>query len=411
MADPHHHTHEGGLAARVITVSTTRTETTDASGALIAARLEGAGHRVLDRQVVADDAAAIAAAVARIANDGTTRLLILTGGTGVSRTDVTPDALAPLFDRTLPGFGELFRARSFEAIGPAAMLSRATAGLIGGLAVFALPGSPDACALALDALILPAIGHLAGELAKEGLPAPGARAKVEAKAAPKAEKPAKSDAEPARKAAEKPELPAPSGSLGQLGRNQIAVGATQDATRGGAAGDDGLPTGWKRAVYEISGEVKVGGYPELPEALGKIAPVTEVIARAGERGTLTLPSGRTYQLYGYPDLQGASSKVIAITEGEPFAEIIALHRYPVLTGLLVDAGGLLPTRGSSVATTCEAVTGRAPRDTSGQVLAVQGDAVWIERNGRALRWNGGREADDGTVKQVIASALLGWAQR
>lgn len=414
MADPHHHAaSEESLATRVITVSTTRTDATDASGAAIAAKLEAAGHRVLERQVISDDAAAIAAAVARIANDGVTRVLILTGGTGVSRTDVTPDALDPLFDRTLPGFGELFRAKSFATIGAMAMLSRATAGLVGGLVVFALPGSPAACELALDELILPSIRHLVGELGKEGLPTPGVRAAVKPTAAPARPEPKKPEPPPQRAAAPKAELPAPTGSLGRLGRNAIGVGATQDAptAAGGAPGSDGLPLGWKRATYEIQAEVKVGGWSDLPESLEKIAPVVEVLQRAGERGSMTLPSGKVYRLYGYPDLQGNGSKVVAIADGEPFAEIVALHRYPVLTGLLVDAGGLLPSRSTDAAKACEAVTGRAPRDTSGQVLAVQGDAVWIERNGRGFRWNGGRESDDGTVKQVIATALLGWTQR
>jgi hypothetical protein len=177
-----------------------------------------------------------------------------------------------------------------------------------------------------------------------------------------------------------------------------------------AAADD-LARGWQRAIYEISGTLKRGTWPELPEAVESISPVIDVLHTSGERGTLELPSGRSYAVFSFPNLETAHSKVIAIGEGSPIAEFLALHRYPVLTGAPIDEGdGLLPS-GTSVAEVCEAVTGRAPKDTSGRVFAVQGDAVWIERGGRAIRWDGARERDDGTLKQALASLVLDWSRR
>lgn len=162
----HHRDAPSQVPTAVITVSDTRTRETDAGGALVAELLAGAGHPVASREIVRDEPEAIAGALrAALARDEV-RAVILTGGTGVAPRDVTPDAVAPLLERTLPGFGELFRALSFEEIGSAAMLSRALAGLAAGRVVFVLPGSRAAVRLALTRLVLPELGHLAGEAVK-----------------------------------------------------------------------------------------------------------------------------------------------------------------------------------------------------------------------------------------------------
>jgi len=164
----HHHRRAapGSVATVVVTVSDTRTPETDTGGALVAELLEGAGHEVLGRAIVADDAAAIAAALERALAVEESRAVIFTGGTGIAPRDVTPDTIEPLLDRTIPGFGELFRQLSYEAIGSAAMLSRALGGVVGGRVVFVLPGSRGAVLLGLEKLILPELGHLAGEAVK-----------------------------------------------------------------------------------------------------------------------------------------------------------------------------------------------------------------------------------------------------
>lgn len=149
----------------VITVSDTRSPQSDAGGDLLVQLIESAGHRVVFREIVRDDAAAIRAA-ALCALAGNCRALLLTGGTGIAPRDVTPEALRPLLDRELPGFGELFRMLSYQEIGAAALLSRALAGLRGGKLLFALPGSRGAIRTALEKLVLPELGHLAGESAR-----------------------------------------------------------------------------------------------------------------------------------------------------------------------------------------------------------------------------------------------------
>lgn len=136
----------------------------DRSGDLLSALLAEAGQRRVERALVADDAAAIAAAVAGfLAADGLD-VVVTTGGTGVSPADVTPEAVAPLLDRRLDGFGELFRSLSFAEVGAAALLSRAEAGVAGRKAVFVLPGSPAAVELAMRRLVLPVAAHLVGQL-------------------------------------------------------------------------------------------------------------------------------------------------------------------------------------------------------------------------------------------------------
>lgn len=149
----------------VITVSDTRSLETDAGGDLLVRLIESAGHRVVFREIVADDAAEIRTAALR-ALAGDCRAVLLTGGTGIAPRDVTPEALRPLLDRELPGFGELFRVLSYQEIGAAALLSRALAGLRGGKLLFALPGSRGAIRTALEKLVLPELGHLAGESAR-----------------------------------------------------------------------------------------------------------------------------------------------------------------------------------------------------------------------------------------------------
>jgi molybdenum cofactor biosynthesis protein B len=163
--DDHARTLPGPLGFAVVTVSDSRRGADDTSGALAAARIEAAGQLLVERLAVADDAGTVRQAVTMLLAQPEVDVVVLTGGTGVSPRDVTPEAIEPLLDRPLPGFGEIFRQLSFAEIGPAAMLSRAVAGVAvaegaPAKAVFALPGSPAAVGLGLDRLVLPGAAHL-----------------------------------------------------------------------------------------------------------------------------------------------------------------------------------------------------------------------------------------------------------
>lgn len=151
------------LGCAVLTVSDTRTPGDDPGGSYLVERLEAAGHRVLRRALVRDEALEIESALREVVALEELELVLVTGGTGIAPRDVTYPTLKRLLDEELPGFGELFRMLSFREIGPAAMLSRALGGLYHRRVVLALPGSPKALRLALDELVLPEAGHLVAQ--------------------------------------------------------------------------------------------------------------------------------------------------------------------------------------------------------------------------------------------------------
>ncbi len=143
------------LAIAVLTVSDTRTLETDTSGGTLAERLSGAGHRVATRRIIRDDLASIRAELAALIADPEIEVVVATGGTGITARDVTPEALAPLITKAIPGFGELFRWLSYAEIGASTIQSRAEAALCDTTLVFTLPGSTGAVRLALDKILLP----------------------------------------------------------------------------------------------------------------------------------------------------------------------------------------------------------------------------------------------------------------
>jgi len=148
----------------VVTISDSRSAATDASGRFICEVLRKAGHPVADYRILKDDSRRIVAHLKNLSTRREARIALLTGGTGISRKDVTCEALAGLLEKRLDGFGEIFRALSYRQVGSAAMLSRAMAGTYRGMFVFPMPGSQKAVRLAMRRLILPEIPHLAGLL-------------------------------------------------------------------------------------------------------------------------------------------------------------------------------------------------------------------------------------------------------
>lgn len=151
------------LGFAVVTVSDSRTEADDTGGAAVRRLAEAAGHRVVAGRIVRDEIDAVHALLTDLLAEDGVDVVVLTGGTGVSPRDVTPEAVGPVMERLVEGFGELFRWLSFREVGAAAMLSRAGAGVAAGRAVFWLPGSPAAVELAMKELILPEAAHLIGQ--------------------------------------------------------------------------------------------------------------------------------------------------------------------------------------------------------------------------------------------------------
>ena len=150
----------------VLTVSDTRTETDDRSGAAISRLLSEAGHTRLDYRILPDEPQQVAEQVQGWLQVPELDGVLINGGTGIAPRDTTYEAVAGLLDRRLDGFGELFRMLSYREIGGRAMLSRAVAGIASGKILFSMPGSTPAVTLAMKELILPQLSHLAGELRK-----------------------------------------------------------------------------------------------------------------------------------------------------------------------------------------------------------------------------------------------------
>lgn len=161
-SERHHRAAEerGPVAIAVVTVSDSRTEETDTNGRWLREAIAAAGHAAGGYRLVRDEPGEVAAALEEMAA-GPARLVLFNGGTGIAPRDTTYDVLARMIEKPLPGFGELFRMLSWEQVGAAAMLSRATAGVYRGRVVFSMPGSPAAVRLAWDRLIAPEIRHLA----------------------------------------------------------------------------------------------------------------------------------------------------------------------------------------------------------------------------------------------------------
>lgn len=150
----------------VLTVSDTRTEENDTGGRLLRELLEGDGHEVLGHAIVPDEPSTLRGAIEQQLETDTVQAVITTGGTGISRRDGSYEVVTALIDKRIDGFGELFRALSFEEIGPSAMLSRACAGTSRGKILVSLPGSRNAVRLGMTRLVLPELGHLVREVTR-----------------------------------------------------------------------------------------------------------------------------------------------------------------------------------------------------------------------------------------------------
>jgi molybdenum cofactor biosynthesis protein B len=156
----------------VVTASDSRTPETNQGGRLVKELAEAAGFSVVGEMLLQDDRDTIRGFISRLIAEKAADAILLTGGTGIAHRDATIEALAGLLEKRVDGYGELFRMLSFAEIGPAAMLSRAMAGTIGSVALFAMPGSPASVRLAMERLILPELAHVVGELTRRGGSAP-----------------------------------------------------------------------------------------------------------------------------------------------------------------------------------------------------------------------------------------------
>ena len=163
----HRQSAPASVAVGILSVSTSRTIEDDESGRWIATRAKKEGHEVRFHKVVTDDISAIREVALKSIRDHRLQALLITGGTGITPTDVTIEAIKPLFSKEMTAFGAIFAQLSYEEIDSAAILSRAVAGVIGSTVIFCMPGSKKACQLACKALIFPELGHVVAHI-KQG---------------------------------------------------------------------------------------------------------------------------------------------------------------------------------------------------------------------------------------------------
>jgi molybdenum cofactor biosynthesis protein B len=157
----------GPITIAIVTVSDTRTPDTDENRKYIERRMGELGHTVAAYRLIKDEPDQVAAVLEELTAQPDVRLVLFNGGTGISPRDTTYDVISRILEKPLPGFGELFRMLSYQEVGAAAMLSRATAGVYKKTLIFSTPGSPNAVQVALEKLILPEINHLAWEVVRK----------------------------------------------------------------------------------------------------------------------------------------------------------------------------------------------------------------------------------------------------
>jgi len=358
------------VSFQILTVSTGVHPDAPPAAPLIEAALSAAGHRVLGREEVLADRAHISARLRALAADEV-QAVILTGGTGLGPSCQTTEAVRDVLDKELPGFGELFRHLSFQEVGPVAMLSRATCGVTGTTLVFSLPGAPSACRLAIEALILPQLGHMRRSLGGPSGSTP----------------------------------PAPGPGLGVELREHPPVASAPPADEVSAAG-------WRGALAAFGAAWSAGACPPLPETLAGNAALQNVLDAAVQRGTATF-AGRTWGLYGFPDLLRPASRVLAIATGGPFGIVLALHRHPHRAGVLAtpsDAPRGWPDTSADLAALGMEITGQ-PCRAPGQAFAVEGGRLYLLDGSTVRSWDGRRLREEGFPRAVLASLALHWSSR
>jgi molybdopterin adenylyltransferase len=159
---------KGSVTVAIVTVSDTRTPETDQNRHYIEGRMAELGHTVAAYRLIKDEPYQVSTVIEELTALPEVQIVLFNGGTGISPRDTTYDVVSRYLEKTLPGFGELFRMLSYQEVGAAAMFSRATGGVYRGTLIFSMPGSPNAVQVAMEKLILPEINHLAWEIARKG---------------------------------------------------------------------------------------------------------------------------------------------------------------------------------------------------------------------------------------------------
>jgi len=349
-------------------VSSTRGVDDDGGGVELAAGLEKHGHSVVERVAVDESKKAIRRFVLDAQDRRDVNTVVVVGGTGLSRIDHSYEAVGTFFDKKIPGFGECLRAMLLPQLRSKAMHVRAVAGVVGSLPVFVLPGEPSVCRLVGDQLLGP---ELAGVLAELQRSAPS-----DEEILPEVQQLSESTDEEHEVAVEDEEL--------------------------------SVPAGWERCLQGLGGDLTRDTFPDLPDWLVDLSAAQEVLSTSGERGLVRLNQGY-YVALGFPDLRSPRSRVLLLGQRSPRDEILALHRWPMMTGICAPrVGGILPHRGR-MGKTAEEVTG-VDYPGEGRLFAMDSESVYILDGAYVQAWDGKKTRGHGLEASALASLLLRWTQ-
>jgi len=315
-----------------------------------------------------------------------------------------------VLDEEVPGFAEVFRFAAFQRIGAAAMYTDAVAGFTAeGTPIFAVPGPSGAVQIALEDVILPGL-HALQPGALLGWPHPEEDVEAERANTEAALRMARAHGllEEERLDEEVTELVDHVEPLAEP-----TIQAQWKLSRP-APCDDGegqVGEGWRAAIRAFRATLDKHAHPFLPDAFQMMVKARDALGKAGEKGVLTMPDGRAYGAFGFPDLRGPSSKVILVGKGEPVPELIALHRYPEQVGTCIyGEEGRLPSADLAPDPVSEAYTG-FPLKEWGALYGLGIHAVYVERDGRVSKWNGMRERDLGGQPTAVAELIKEWSRR
>ena len=397
--------------------------------------LEGRGHRV-------ESALVVTLAGLRAALNGSIQrggLVLLCGGSRAEGRRALALFEAQL-EEPLPGFLEVLRLAAWQVLGPAAMGVQGAAGFtVEGTPAVAVPGPAGAVHLALEQVILPGMAALR-PLGALGWPAPGeappvgavqpapaqAAAAAPAGAAPSEPEPqprivgvgvglgasltpspAPPPVSPAQAAPLAPEAVEESEEHEEEPNIQALWGLSKPAPCDMGVGKVGQ--GWRAAVRAFRADIDKKEHPFLPDAFQGMVKARELLGTAGEKGVMTLPDGRRFGVFGWPDLRSPTGKVIAVGQGDPIPEVIALHHFPEQVGTCVfGGGGMLPGADLLPDPLSEERTG-FPLKEWGQLFALGRHFVYVQRGDKIISWNGMRERELGSPGNALGELIAEWA--
>lgn len=352
-------------------ISSTRGLDADQGGTTLAAGLEKAGHKVLPLVAVDGSIRSVRCFVLDAQDQRNVDAVVLVGGAGLASFDHSYEAVTGFLDKELPGFGEALRGILLPQLRARTVGIRAAGGVVGSLLVFVLPGEQAVCQIAGAQLLGPALGELLGQLNREP--------------------------------------PADEEILEVVPLEEPVDEEEPDDVEPEVEDEEPPPEGWMRRLHEMGGVLDTAQFPTTPAWLEDLAAAQDVLNNAGKRGHVTLPQGE-YVALGFPDLSSPQSRVLLLGLGSPRGEILALHRWPMRTGICSPrVGGVIPHRGR-MGTTAEEVTGRDyPGD--GRLFGMDSKMAYVLDGVSVQGWDGKNKKDLGREASALASLLLRWTQR